>query len=624
MGNLVFEAASGGSTTISGPNTTGSNTITIPNASGTFALTNTPVTTATNLAGGATGSVPYQSGTSSTTFLAAGSNGQVLTLAAGVPTWSTVSGTGDVVGPASATNNAIATYNGTTGKLIQNSGATISAGVITASGFTGTASSATNIAGGATGSVPYQSSTGSTTFLAAGSNGQVLTLSSGVPTWAAVSGTGTVTNVSALTLGTTGTDLSSTVANSTTTPVITLNVPTASATNRGVLSSADWTTFNNKGSGTVTSVTGTAPVVSSGGTTPAISMAAASTSVSGYLTSTDWNTFNGKGSGTVTSVGGTGTVNGLTLTGTVTTSGNLTLGGTLNLSAPPAIGGTTAAAITGTTITASTNFVGSNFDASGSGGGSLRSSSSAACLQWGAAGGVNLTLNGAFNMNPANATISIAPTGTGTLTVNPATAGTIDNMSLGATTAAAAKVTTLNIQTGLTLATLSGTSGQVLTSAGAGAVPTWTTPTGTVYPGAGIPNSTGSAWGTSYSTSGTGSSVALANNATLITFTGTGIKETSTVISASNIDMNAGNYFTKTISGTTTFTISNAASSGTVNSFILQLTNGGSATVNWFSGVKWAGGTAPTLTASGYDDLGFFTIDGGTTWQGFVLGKAMA
>ena len=59
-------------------------------------------------------------------------------------------------------------------------------------------------------------------------------------------GSGTVTSVSALTLGTTGTDLSSTVANSTTTPVITLNVPTASATNRGALSSADWTTFNGK------------------------------------------------------------------------------------------------------------------------------------------------------------------------------------------------------------------------------------------------------------------------------------------------------------------------------------------------------------------------------------------
>ena len=58
--------------------------------------------------------------------------------------------------------------------------------------------------------------------------------------------TGTVTSVAALTLGTAGTDLGSTVATGTTTPVITLNVPTASATNRGALSSADWSTFNGK------------------------------------------------------------------------------------------------------------------------------------------------------------------------------------------------------------------------------------------------------------------------------------------------------------------------------------------------------------------------------------------
>jgi hypothetical protein len=68
---------------------------------------------------------------------------------------------------------------------------------------------------------------------------------------------GTVTSVAALTIGTTGTDLSSTVANSTTTPVITLNVPTASAVNRGALSSADWTTFNNKQSALTNPVTGT-------------------------------------------------------------------------------------------------------------------------------------------------------------------------------------------------------------------------------------------------------------------------------------------------------------------------------------------------------------------------------
>lgn len=137
--------------------------------------------------------------------------------------------------------------------------------------------------------------------------GSGLTYSAGTIT-ATGDGSGTVTSVAALTLGTSGTDLTSTVANGTTTPVITLNVPTASASNRGVLSSTDWTTFNNKGSGTITSVTATAPVVSTGGTTPVISMAAATASVNGYLTSADWTTFNNKGSGTVTSVTGTSPV----------------------------------------------------------------------------------------------------------------------------------------------------------------------------------------------------------------------------------------------------------------------------------------------------------------------------
>jgi hypothetical protein len=97
------------------------------------------------------------------------------------------------------------------------------------------------------------------------------------------------------------------------------NVTPASVTGVGSVSNA--VTFNNSGSGAasgttfdgsvartisyntigaqaagtyVTSVTGTAPVVSSGGTTPTISMAAANTSTNGYLTSIDWNTFNSK------------------------------------------------------------------------------------------------------------------------------------------------------------------------------------------------------------------------------------------------------------------------------------------------------------------------------------------
>jgi hypothetical protein len=107
-------------------------------------------------------------------------------------------------------------------------------------------------------------------------------------------------------------------------------MPAATTSVSGYLTSTDWNTFNNKGNGTVTSVSATAPITSSGGATPNLAMPAATGSVNGYLTSADWTTFNSKGTGSVTSVGGTGTVNGITLTGTVTTSGNLTLGGTLS------------------------------------------------------------------------------------------------------------------------------------------------------------------------------------------------------------------------------------------------------------------------------------------------------
>ena len=71
------------------------------------------------------------------------------------------------------------------------------------------------------------------------------------------SASGTVTSVAALNIGTTGTDVSSTVSNGTTAAVVSLQIPTASATNRGALSSANWSTFNSKTSnvGTVTGIT---------------------------------------------------------------------------------------------------------------------------------------------------------------------------------------------------------------------------------------------------------------------------------------------------------------------------------------------------------------------------------
>jgi HEPN domain-containing protein len=89
----------------------------------------------------------------------------------------------------------------------------------------------------------------------------------------------------------------------------TISIPVATATTNGYLASADWSTFNAKqAAGTyVTSVTGTTPIVSSGGTTPALSIPVATAATNGYLSSTDWSTFNSKqAAGTyVTSVTGT-------------------------------------------------------------------------------------------------------------------------------------------------------------------------------------------------------------------------------------------------------------------------------------------------------------------------------
>lgn len=100
----------------------------------------------------------------------------------------------------------------------------------------------------------------------------------------------------------------------------------------------------------------------------------------------------------------------------------------------------------------------------------------------------------------------------------------------------------------------------------------------------------------------------------------TQVSQAIVTVSASAIDCSAGNYFTKTASGALTWTVSNVPSSKAY-SFILELTNGGTGTQTWFSGIKWPGGTAPTLVASGVDVLGFITDDGGTTWRGVQLMK---
>jgi len=92
-----------------------------------------------------------------------------------------------------------------------------------------------------------------------------------------------------------------------------------------------------------------------------------------------------------------------------------------------------------------------------------------------------------------------------------------------------------------------------------------------------------------------------------------------------DIDLNAGNSVTGTVdTSTTTFTFSNPTASDELCGFTLGLTNGASQTVNWPSSVDWAGGSAPTLTTSGVDWLVFWTVDGGTIWNGALVGAAFA
>lgn len=122
----------------------------------------------------------------------------------------------------------------------------------------------------------------------------------------------------------------------------------------------------------VSAVTGTAPVVSSGGTTPAISMAAANTSTNGYLTSADWNTFNGKqpAGSYLTSGGALGTPS----SGTATNLTGLPLATGVTGLLPVANGGTgtaTPALVAGTNVTITGSWPNQTINSTASGSGTV-------------------------------------------------------------------------------------------------------------------------------------------------------------------------------------------------------------------------------------------------------------
>ena len=125
-----------------------------------------------------------------------------------------------------------------------------------------------------------------------------------------------------------------------------------------------------------------------------------------------------------------------------------------------------------------------------------------------------------------------------------------------------------------------GTNNQVLTSNGTTA--SWaTSASGMVYPGAGIPNSTGTAWGTSYTTTGSGTVVALATSPLLVTpILGT---------------PQSGNFST----GTFTWPTFNQNTSGTASNVTgtVVVANGGTG-VTTLTGLAYGNGTSAFTAAT--------------------------
>ena len=306
----------------------------------------------------------------------AGTNGQVLSsTGTGVQWVNASSGSGDVVGPSSATDNAVVRFDGTTGKLIQNSTVTLSdTGVLTVPELSTTSiTSLTNnpivIAPDGTGdvhlnadSVRIGDNNTDATLLTRGTGDLILTTNEGSATEGIIriydgangnitltpNGTGQVQVGSDQVVSRTATQTltGKTISGASNTLSSIGNASLTNSTISGVSLGSNLNTLTISSPLTGTSYNGSAAV--------SIGIPVATSTANGYLSSTDWSTFNSKGSGTVTSVSGTGTVSGISLSGTVTSSGSLTLGGTLSLVSPPAIGSTTPNTGAFTTLSANT------------------------------------------------------------------------------------------------------------------------------------------------------------------------------------------------------------------------------------------------------------------------------
>jgi hypothetical protein len=213
------------------------------------------VSLAANISGGAAGQVLYQSANGTTSKLAAGAATQVLVGGASAPAWSNISG----LAVASATNLRLAANNvagsiayntaadTTTGLAIGSAGAilTVNTGATApqwSTPSTLSVGSATNVTGGSAGQILYQSGTGATAKLGAGANTQVLIGGATAPAWSNISGlaVASAVNVVPATNNTTGALLYQSAAS--TTAGIAAVAAGSVLTSNGTAAAPTWTT----------------------------------------------------------------------------------------------------------------------------------------------------------------------------------------------------------------------------------------------------------------------------------------------------------------------------------------------------------------------------------------------
>ena len=400
-----------------------------------------------------------------------------------------------------------------------------------------------------------------------GKAGQALTTNAGgVLSWSSA-GSGTVTSVAALTLGTTGTDVSSTVATGTTTPVITLNIPTASATNRGALSSADWSNFNTAYTNRITSLTTT-------GSSGAATLATNTLNVPNYTLAG----LGGQASSTnLTSVAG--------LTYASTSFVKMTAAGTFGLDTNSYVT-TSGNAATATSATTATNIA-------GGGAGQVPYNTASGATSFLAAGTAGQVLQSNGTSAPSWSTVTAGSSVTTSATA-PATptagnqwydtnTGIIYTYVNDGTSSQWVQGSTATLDTGVPAG---GTTNQFLVKSSA----------------------------TDYATAWTGTLI----NPTFTNYTET-LYDAGTG-SAFTLNLSNGTIQKFTTNANMTLTLP-ASTAG--KSFVVMVVYGGVNTLTWSSPstLKWVGGTVPTATSvAGKIDIFSFFQDGTNTY-GTVYGQ---